>query len=203
MEGSDRPPPPAYPRFRRRAAIRIQSSYRAAATYDATLGFSGRAAVPVWPRILVLAHISGMAVLQGNWTKTDWRNKQIGRQFRSERLAVDVLLCGGESIRDLLNREVDPTRNVLGNFWLERGTYGTILGSTGIGKLVLAIQIGLKPFRPQRVPIKVAEPLKVLGSSRPRTAKRLVSARSPVSLHNWIRRRASRSGRWWRRICVS
>jgi len=66
-------------------------------------------------------------------------------------------------IRDLLNKEVDYSKNVLGNLWLERGTYGTILGSAGIGKSVLAVQIGVEAAMGRNVfGIKVSEPLQVL-----------------------------------------
>jgi AAA domain len=66
-------------------------------------------------------------------------------------------------IRDLLDREVDPTRNILGNFWLERGTYGTILGSAGVGKSVLTVQIGVEAALGRNTfGIKVPESLKVL-----------------------------------------
>jgi hypothetical protein len=66
-------------------------------------------------------------------------------------------------IRDLLNKEIDFSTNVLGNLWLERGTYGAILGSSGIGKSVLAIQIGALAAMGRDVfGIKVDAPLKVL-----------------------------------------
>jgi hypothetical protein len=43
-------------------------------------------------------------------------------------------------MRDLLNREIDYNKNVLGNLWLERGTFGVILGASSIGKSVVAVQ---------------------------------------------------------------
>jgi RecA-family ATPase len=43
-------------------------------------------------------------------------------------------------VRDLLNSEIDPGQNILGNFWLERGAYNVIVGPSGVGKSVVAIQ---------------------------------------------------------------
>jgi hypothetical protein len=43
-------------------------------------------------------------------------------------------------VRDLLNAEIDLGQNILGNFWLERGAYNVIVGPSGIGKSVVAIQ---------------------------------------------------------------
>jgi hypothetical protein len=67
-----------------------------------------------------------------------------------------------ESAEELLFGEIDETQNLLGNRWLERGTFATLIGSSGIGKSVAAMQIailaaaglpvfGIKPPRPLAV----------------------------------------------------
>jgi hypothetical protein len=67
-----------------------------------------------------------------------------------------------ESAEELMFSEIDETQNLLGNRWLERGTYATLIGSSGIGKSVVAMQMailaaaglpifGIKPPRPLAV----------------------------------------------------
>src|SRR6266446_7331017 len=69
---------------------------------------------------------------------------------------------------DLLHAEIDESQNLLGHRWLERGTFATLIGSSGIGKSVAAMQIaiqaaaglpvfGIKPVRPLRVLVVQAE----------------------------------------------
>ena len=69
---------------------------------------------------------------------------------------------------DLLNAEIDESQNLLGNRWLERGTFATMIGSSGVGKSVAATQggiltaaglpfFGIKPPRPLRVLIVQSE----------------------------------------------
>jgi RecA-family ATPase len=64
-----------------------------------------------------------------------------------------------ETAEELLFSEIDETKNLLGNRWLERGTFATLIGSSGIGKSVAAMQsailvaaglpvFGIKPPRP-------------------------------------------------------
>lgn len=66
-------------------------------------------------------------------------------------------------VRDLLDKPIDYTVNVLGNRFLERGTYGAILGSSAIGKSVLAIQIAVLAALGREVfDLKVDRPLRVL-----------------------------------------
>jgi AAA domain len=66
-------------------------------------------------------------------------------------------------VRDLWNEEIDDSANILGNFWLERGSFAVIQGTSGIGKSMVAFQIGVEaalgvpPFG-----FKVDKPLKVL-----------------------------------------
>jgi hypothetical protein len=71
-------------------------------------------------------------------------------------------------IEDLLNANIDETQNVLGNRWLERETFATIIGSSGIGKSVAAMQMailfsaglpafGIKPPRPLTVVLVQSE----------------------------------------------
>jgi hypothetical protein len=49
-----------------------------------------------------------------------------------------------ETLDDLLGRELDASANILGHRFLERGTYATLIGSSGIGKSVAAMQIALE-----------------------------------------------------------
>jgi RecA-family ATPase len=66
-------------------------------------------------------------------------------------------------VKDLLDQPIDYGVNVLGNRFLERGTYGTIIGSSGIGKSVLAVQIGILAAVGREVfGLKVDRPLRVL-----------------------------------------
>src|SRR6202035_5189610 len=77
--------------------------------------------------------------------------------------------CVLESIfNDLLNAQIDEAQNLLGNRWLERGTFATLIGSSGIGKSVAAMQtaictaaglpaFGIKPPRPLRTLIVQSE----------------------------------------------
>jgi AAA domain len=69
---------------------------------------------------------------------------------------------------DLLISEIDESQNLLGNRWLERGTFGLMTGSSGVGKSVAATQggiqtaaglpfFGIKPPRPLRVLIVQSE----------------------------------------------
>ena len=64
---------------------------------------------------------------------------------------------------DLLNAKIDESQNILGNRWLERGTFATLIGSSGTGKSVAAMQTailaaaGLPVFG-----IEPAHPLKVV-----------------------------------------
>ena len=47
-------------------------------------------------------------------------------------------------VRDLLNREINFDENILGNRWLERRTFGVIVGPSGIGKSMVAIQMAIQ-----------------------------------------------------------
>jgi predicted transcriptional regulator len=49
-----------------------------------------------------------------------------------------------ETLNDILGRELDASSNILGHRFLERGTYATLIGSSGIGKSVAAMQIALE-----------------------------------------------------------
>jgi hypothetical protein len=71
-------------------------------------------------------------------------------------------------IEDLLYAEIDETQNILGNRWLERGTFATIIGSSGIGKSVVVMQksilfsaglpaFGIKPPRPLNIVLVQSE----------------------------------------------
>jgi RecA-family ATPase len=66
-------------------------------------------------------------------------------------------------VADLLNKEIDFSVNVLGNRWLERGTYGVIQGEAELGKSVIAVQIAIEAALGRDVfGIKVDAPLRVL-----------------------------------------
>jgi hypothetical protein len=66
-------------------------------------------------------------------------------------------------MEDLLDKTIDLSVNVLGKRFLERGTYGTILGSSGIGKSVLAIQIAVEAAMGREVfGLAIDAPLRVL-----------------------------------------
>jgi AAA domain len=72
------------------------------------------------------------------------------------------------AIDDLLDEKIDETQNILGHRWLERGTFATLIGSSGIGKSVAAMQIaieaaagkpvfGIPPVRPLNVMVVQSE----------------------------------------------
>jgi RecA-family ATPase len=66
-------------------------------------------------------------------------------------------------VRDLLGIAIDYSQNVLGDLWIERGSYVVINGPTGVGKSVLAVQIGVEAaLGRETFGIKVDRPLKVL-----------------------------------------
>jgi AAA domain len=71
-------------------------------------------------------------------------------------------------VRDLLNSEIDPEQNILGDFWLERGACNVIVGPSGVGKSVVSIQgaieaaaglpvFGMTTSEPLRVVVVQAE----------------------------------------------
>jgi RecA-family ATPase len=72
------------------------------------------------------------------------------------------------SVDDLLNEKIDETQNILGHRWLERGTFGVLIGSSGVGKSVAAMQMaveaaaglpvfGIPSLRPLKVMVIQAE----------------------------------------------
>jgi len=66
-------------------------------------------------------------------------------------------------VRDLWNEEIDYSANVLGNLWLERGSFAVIQGTSGIGKSMIAFQIGVEAALGRSTfGLKVEKPLKVL-----------------------------------------
>jgi hypothetical protein len=66
-------------------------------------------------------------------------------------------------VRDLWNEEIDRSANVLGDLWLERGSFAVIQGTSGIGKSMVAFQIGVEAALGRAVfGLKVEKPLKVL-----------------------------------------
>jgi RecA-family ATPase len=79
-----------------------------------------------------------------------------------------ALLRGLGTSNDLLDAEIDETQNILGHRWVERGTFATLIGSSGIGKSVAAMQIaiqaaaglpvfGIPPVRPLNVMVIQSE----------------------------------------------
>ena len=66
-------------------------------------------------------------------------------------------------IQYLLHEEIDYSENVLGNLWLERNTYGLIQGTSGLGKSMVAVQIGVEAALGRSVfGLRVDKPLRVL-----------------------------------------
>lgn len=47
-------------------------------------------------------------------------------------------------VDDLLDAKIDLTQNVLGDCWLERGTFGVLIGSSGMGKSQAAVQMAIE-----------------------------------------------------------
>ena len=66
-------------------------------------------------------------------------------------------------VRDLWNEPIDYSANVLGNLWLERSSFAVIQGTSGIGKSMIAFQIGVEAALGRSTfGLKVEKPLKVL-----------------------------------------
>jgi RecA-family ATPase len=78
---------------------------------------------------------------------------------------IDIL---ENAIDDLLDEKIDEAQNILGHRWLERGTFATMIGSSGVGKSVASMQsaieaaagkpvFGIPPVRPLRVMVVQSE----------------------------------------------
>jgi hypothetical protein len=68
-----------------------------------------------------------------------------------------------EGLDDLLPLEIDTSTNILGHRFLERGSYATMIGSSGIGKSVAAMQIALEAACGQpALGIPVPRPLRIV-----------------------------------------
>jgi hypothetical protein len=68
-----------------------------------------------------------------------------------------------DPVEHLLYEEIDRSASVLGNLWLERQSYAVIQGTSGIGKSMLAVQIGVEAALGREVfGLEVQGPLKVL-----------------------------------------
>lgn len=66
-------------------------------------------------------------------------------------------------VQDLLNSKIDYSQNILGNLFVERGTYAVIQGSSSIGKSMLGVQMGIEAaLGRETFGLKVDGPLKVL-----------------------------------------
>jgi RecA-family ATPase len=66
-------------------------------------------------------------------------------------------------VRDLLNSEIDYSQNILGNLFIERGTYAVIQGSSSIGKSMLGVQMGIEAaLGRETFGLKIDRPLRVL-----------------------------------------
>jgi RecA-family ATPase len=73
---------------------------------------------------------------------------------------IDIL---ESAIDDLLDEKIDHTQNILGHRWLERGTFATLIGSSGVGKSVAAMQIAIEAASGKPVfGIPSVRPLKVM-----------------------------------------
>jgi hypothetical protein len=68
-----------------------------------------------------------------------------------------------ETLDDLFGKQIDASLNILGYRFLERETYGTIIGPSHIGKSLLSVQIALEAASGQPVfGIPVPRPLRVV-----------------------------------------
>jgi len=68
-----------------------------------------------------------------------------------------------DPVEHLLYEEVDRSASVLGNLWLERQSYALIQGTSGIGKSMLAVQMGVEAALGKEVfGLEVQGPLRVL-----------------------------------------
>ena len=68
-----------------------------------------------------------------------------------------------DPVQHLLNEKIDCSASVLGNLWLERQSYAVIQGTSGIGKSMLAVQMGVQAAIGKEVfGLTVQGPLKVL-----------------------------------------
>jgi hypothetical protein len=66
-------------------------------------------------------------------------------------------------IIDLLDAQINQHENILGNRWLERGTVATIVGPSGVGKSMVAVQICVEAAAGVEVfGMRVPRPLRVL-----------------------------------------
>ena len=81
---------------------------------------------------------------------------------KTEKPPVDIDIYEN-AVDDLLNEKIDATQNILGHRWLERSTFATLIGSSGIGKSVAAVQMGIESAAGLPVfGIPSVRPLKVL-----------------------------------------
>ena len=69
---------------------------------------------------------------------------QISGESPDDRDAEERVFKIHKPIRDLLHAEIDCSQNILGNFFLERGHYTVIVGPSGIGKSVVAVQMAIE-----------------------------------------------------------
>jgi len=68
-----------------------------------------------------------------------------------------------DPVQHLLYEEIDRSASVLGNLWLERQSYAVIQGTSGIGKSMLAVQMGVEAALGREVfGLSVQKPLRVL-----------------------------------------
>jgi hypothetical protein len=68
-----------------------------------------------------------------------------------------------DPVQHLLYEEIDRSASVLGNLWLERQSYAVIQGTSGIGKSMLAVQMGVEAALGREVfGLAVQGPLRVL-----------------------------------------
>ena len=80
----------------------------------------------------------------------------------------------------LLNEEIDRSASILGNLWLERQSYAVMQGTSGIGKSMLAVQLGVEAALGREVfGLAVQSPLRCFFCKR-RIARTTASDRWPA-----------------------
>jgi hypothetical protein len=113
-----------------------------------------------WSYCLLLSHPSRRNITKLKRRKMDTTKVEGGDVNWPESLADHII---ENPVRDLLDKAVDYSQNVLGDLWIERGSYVVINGPTGVGKSVLSVQIGVEAaLGRETFGIKVDRPLKVL-----------------------------------------
>jgi hypothetical protein len=107
---------------------------------------------------------AGQARLEANMAAYEAEKARAGREIVTiPRIKTVPGYRITNPIRDLVGKDIDWDANVLGKLWLEKGSYGTVLGLSGIGKSVIAMQAAFCAACGRAVfDIPVDRPLRVL-----------------------------------------